>query len=117
MNDSQVPNPDLPVSKVRPLVKKTMNFKQLQQSIKPSVDSFKHKYLGDCTESILMKPFLAGSNGNATKYLFIKLLGMFLTLGLRYTNGYANIELFLHFQNKFHWSMMHIFKVVLNFTC
>lgn len=43
------------------------------------------------------------------KYLLIKLWGTLLTLGLRYTNGCANIELFLHLQNKSHWSVTYLF--------
>lgn len=88
MSDNQDPNPGLPISNVRQLVK------QLRALNQVCARSFQHKYLCDRIECIPMKPSLAGHNGNTTKYLLISLLGMLLALELRYANGYANIELF-----------------------
>ena len=43
---------------------------------------------------------------------------MLLALGLRYTNEYANLELFLHFQKiSLVYDVLIIFKMRLDFTC
>lgn len=81
MNDNQDSNLDLPI-KWGTTCEKIKNFRQLQQSIRPSVGSFKHEYLCNYIECIPMKLSLAGSSGNATKYLLTKLLGILLALGL-----------------------------------
>ena len=82
---------------------KFKNFRQLQQSIAPSVCAFKHEYLCGCTGGLPMGPSLAGSSGDATEYPLVWLLGMALALEPRYESVFAMTELFLHLQNKIHW--------------